>query len=139
MFDSCLYVSRSNLKISSCAREVGEIVKRAQDKNELLEITGSLIFTGTNFAQFIEGSTASIDRLMSNLRNDTRHSDVQVVARNQAQDRYFRDWRMAYSGPSTYVNRHISPLMEEIVHGTDLTIRGRRLFTLMKELNAQLG
>jgi hypothetical protein len=139
MFDSCLYVSRSNLSVSSCAREVADLVERAESKNGRLGVTGSIIFTGTYFAQIIEGLTASIDDLMASIVRDPRHSGLRIVTRTQVQARDFGDWTMAYSGPSAYMNRHIQPLATEAVEGSENANRSRRLTTLMRRLTTDRG
>lgn len=137
MLSSYLYVSRSNLQISTCEKDVSGIVELAQQKNAALGITGAIIFSGRYFAQILEGHSRSLEELMVSILGDPRHSDVQIISQAEISERTFGDWSMAYSGPSSYVNRHIEPLITEIVDGTERAARARRLVTLMKELTVQ--
>lgn len=137
MFESCLYTSRSTLKLSRCATETADIVRKAHVRNEALGITGALIFTGVYFAQVIEGPFQSVDRLLTRIMLDPRHCDLHVVDRIQVKERSFDTWKMAYLGPSRYIHRHLSPLLGEIVDGRDVAPSGRRLIALMKNLSHQ--
>ena len=52
---SVLYVSRSLIPVDGDAeRRTNELVDAAVKKNVELHITGALIYTGTDFAQYIE-------------------------------------------------------------------------------------
>lgn len=108
-----LYVSESRidpLDLDSC---VSQIVAVAQIRNAGLALTGALLFTGTHFAQILEGSTESIAQLMSSLHDDPRHANIVVVDRLPVEVRQFPDWQMAYFGPSQFVSRHVVRLLNQ--------------------------
>lgn len=104
---SILYVSRSLLSPENMEADVATLVKRAASRNIENAITGALVFTGKDFAQLIEGRRASVDRLMADIRADTRHSDIVVLRAAEESARRFAAWSLAYGG--------FSPLIAAIV------------------------
>jgi hypothetical protein len=131
-----LYVSESCLAWPQDAAEVDEIVAVARRRNEMLSVTGALVYTRTHFAQVLEGASAAIDAVMDSIRRDARHRNIQIVADEPLDARHFPDWTMAYSGASFYVDRQIRPLL----HGATDHPRRRRaatgLLTFMREFAA---
>lgn len=109
---SLLYVSTSTLPPGTAGVEVDRIVEKAQRNNVLLNLTGALLFTGTHFAQVLEGDDADIDILLKVVMDDPRHRDVMIVDRSTVAARRFPDWRMAYSGPSKFVAKFVSRLLQ---------------------------
>ena len=113
MITSLLYVSRKCISPEREAAEVAAIVDISTKRNVLLNVTGSLVATQNNFAQIIEGPQTSIDELMASIMRDQRHKDIFVLETIALNERRFADWSMSYSGPSTYVAKHIEPLFDE--------------------------
>lgn len=109
-FTSLLYVSVSTLTPEQERDEVDKIVGVAQRRNCELGVTGALIFTGTHFAQLLEGPADAIDALMRSISCDPRHRSVTVVDTGEASRRLFPDWSMAYFGHSRYIDRFVVPL-----------------------------
>ncbi|WP_380784551.1 BLUF domain-containing protein [Sphingomonas sp. R86520] len=109
---SLLYVSRSTIAASVAEAAVLDIVATAHRRNPLLNLTGALIFTGSNFAQIFEGPTASVDLMMGSIESDPRHKDIVVADRLPALHRRFDEWSMAYSGRVRFVERHITALFD---------------------------
>lgn len=69
---------------------------------------------------------------------DSRHDQVRIVERGPLAQRRFKDWSMAYSGPSVFVSRHVTQLLN------DTSPSGQRLGAdwlnqLMREFAAVLG
>ncbi|MHA6724050.1 BLUF domain-containing protein [Sphingomonas sp. RS2018] len=109
--ESLLYISESTIAPNDTDLEVRRIVAAARLVNQTLEITGALLFTGTHFAQVLEGAPDSVERLMASIRRDPRHHEVVIVAREPLETRYFADWSLAYNGPSQFVSRHVTRLL----------------------------
>ncbi len=74
-------------------------------------LTGALLFTGEHFAQVLEGTAASIDQMMAQVTTDVRHDEIIMIAREPIVTRRFGEWSMAYSGPSQFVARHVTRLL----------------------------
>ena len=111
---SLLYVSRSTIERSAETKSLESIIEVARSRNAKLEVTGALIFTRAYFAQILEGSDLAIDDLMASINRDIRHREVNVIERVALANRRFADWSMAYAGPSSYIERHLSPLVSEV-------------------------
>lgn len=102
-----LYISRSNLPPDSTV-EVARLTERARLRNRTLGITGGLVFTGSHFAQLLEGP--GLGPLMTTIMGDPRHRDVKLLRNRAIDQRRLGGWDMAYGGVSSYVDRHIRPL-----------------------------
>lgn len=109
-----LYISESQIESAAAETTVLEIVARSVCKNADTKLTGALLFTGTYFAQILEGTPDAIDQLMIDLCADPRHKNVRVVDRSVIDTRRFPDWAMAYSGPSQFVSRHVERLLNDV-------------------------
>ena len=108
---SLLYLSRSTSLPSDVAKNVDDIVATSRRRNPQLGLTGALLFTGEHFAQVLEGSAASVDRMMVQMTADRRHDEIIMIARDPIVTRRFGGWSMAYSGPSQFVARHVTRLL----------------------------
>lgn len=108
---SLLYLSRSLMLRGDADQNVDDIVTTSRKWNPQRGLTGALLFTGEHFAQVLEGTDASIDGLMARVTTDARHDQIIVVAREQIVTRRFGEWSMAYSGPSQFVARHVTQLL----------------------------
>ena len=106
-----LYISESSLEPWEATPSVSQIVADAQVRNSEFEITGALLFTGTHFAQILEGPRGSFEQLMSSIQNDSRHRNIVIVDHSPIVARRFPDWKMAYRGPSQFVSRHVVRLL----------------------------
>ena len=106
-----IYASKNKIEVDvdvSCE----QIIAGATIRNAQLNLTGALIFTGTHFAQVLEGDPKNIDILMASVKRDPRHQMLSVVYQSPAAERLFPDWKMAYQGPSRFVSRHVTHLID---------------------------
>lgn len=71
-----------------------------------------MLFTGTHFAQVLEGEDASVELLMDALRRDPRHDQIRIARRAALARRRFGDFAMAYMGPSQFVSRQVTRLLD---------------------------
>lgn len=108
-----LYISESQIEPTDAQTVAEQIISVAVHKNAEMDLTGALLFTGTHFAQILEGTPRSIEQLMSSLEKDQRHRNIRIVEQSPIADRRFPDWKMAYFGPSQFVSRHISRLLND--------------------------
>ena len=86
-----IYFSRLNLAADAPtrARQIGEITKQAQKKNEFSVITSFLILEGNFAVQIIEGERQSVHETFQRIAGDTRHRDVQIVEWREIAKREF--------------------------------------------------
>lgn len=92
-------------------KAVDDIVASSRKNNAQRGLTGALLFTGEHFAQVLEGTAASIDQMMAQVTTDVRHDEIIMIAREPIVTRRFGEWSMAYSGPSQFVARHVTRLL----------------------------
>ena len=111
--ESLLYISESKIKPRKAKSELYRIIATARAFNPTVGITGALIYTGTHFAQVIEGDETAISELIAAIVRDSRHGRLSIVARGPVTKRSFPDWSMAYNGPSQFVSQHVTRLLDE--------------------------
>ena len=129
---SLLYISSSSLAAEEASHEVARIVATSRAYNATVDITGALLFTGTHFAQILEGDEAVVDALLDKLHLDPRHRDILIVQRGPATVRRCSGWNMAYSGSSTGVASYVARALEADV-GDARDAAARSLANLMVE------
>jgi hypothetical protein len=110
VIDNLLYVSRAALPTRTCESELDDILAAARSRNRTLGVTGALIFTHDNFAQLLEGPPGALEKLMSSVQRDPRHTEVKIVGNEKNTTRRFADWDMAYGGSSVFIARHVRVL-----------------------------
>lgn len=130
---SLLYVSQAAHPMPGGKRSIDDIVATSLVRNAALGVTGALVYTGPHFAQLLEGTSEAVETLMASIKIDSRHSNVQVLEIRTIAERCFADWRLAYAGPSLFVDRHISPLVEKEMGGNHHAQMAQRLVGLMQE------
>ena len=72
------------------------ILDTARRKNAEVGITGMLLFGDGTFIQVLEGPQKAVDGLLSVIKKDTRHTNLDVLYEEMVDDRVFADWSMAY-------------------------------------------
>jgi hypothetical protein len=135
---SLLYVSRSALRLPDEAGAVDAIIATSLLRNRQLDVTGALVFTERQFAQYLEGPAEGVHRLMDSIRRDPRHNDVRIIFDKPLQARRFPTWAMAYAGPSTFVAGHVLTLADADSPSREAKA-AERLIALMRQfVEAQL-
>lgn len=107
-----MYVSRSLISMSDADAEVARILADARPRNLAARVTGALLFSGTRFAQALEGPHDAVRHLLSRIGADKRHEQVRVLYRREVDIRDFPTWGMAYLGRFPGAERHIAAAAE---------------------------
>ncbi|MCO4094754.1 MAG: BLUF domain-containing protein [Acidovorax sp.] len=76
---------------------VAEIAGRARQVNAKLDVTGLLIFDGQRFCQQLEGQQKAVLKLIERIRNDPRHTNVEVLHHGPLAGRRFQQFSLAFS------------------------------------------
>lgn len=76
--------------------QIDEIVAVSNRNNAAAGLTGLLLYLEGVFVQVLEGPEDQVRALLSRLRSDNRHSDIHIVYEEEAENRYFDTWSMAY-------------------------------------------
>jgi hypothetical protein len=105
---SVTYISVSRLPDSVADVEVAKLAAMARARNPLRNVTGALLFTGSSFAQTLEGPDHEIENLLDRIHSDHRHSNIEILHREQVSSREFTTWWMAYWGRTSFVEQFVS-------------------------------
>lgn len=114
MLANWLYLSVSNLVDGAHSAAIDDILSVARRRNADLHVTGALIFSGSRFAQLIEGPPGNVALLRAAIERDSRHRDIHTLEAAPVQCRQFADWSLAYSGSSTFVDLELRRIGVEL-------------------------
>jgi len=87
-----VYRSRAVAPLS--AAELYRLTIEAQARNRREAITGVMLYDDRKFFQWLEGPSDGVDRVMHSIRNDPRHTDIEVLDDKPARARAFGEWNM---------------------------------------------
>lgn len=132
---SLMYISRSCLQTEDAGASIQDVVEVSRMRNSGLDVTGALLFTGSQFAQILEGPQSPVEQLMQSIQRDPRHDEVIIVDQEFIQARRFAQWSMAYSGPSLFVRRSVSHALSDA--GLGLKDGSKRLVKFFEEFARQ--
>ena len=76
--------------------EVSRIIQVSRANNHAAGLTGVLVYTGTDFAQVIEGSPHAVEALWRRLQADPRHHGLIAFIDEPTEHPWFETWRMGY-------------------------------------------
>ena len=108
-----VYVSQANLNLR--AADMKSLLENALKNNELHGITGLLLQKKGQFMQLIEGPHEAVERLLQNLKSDTRHEHLSVLVDHMIPEREFICWLMGFETQnvayemSTLQEYHVDP------------------------------
>ena len=90
------YVSKFKFstKDNTYTREIASVLMRSRRNNTILDITGAIIFAGNDCVQILEGKKGDIDFLIEKIFRDERHSDFEILYKEDAPHRVFPEFRM---------------------------------------------
>lgn len=72
--------------------ELEELVHKARVRNRSLGVTGMLLYENGKFLQTLEGPPEGLRLLWSAIREDKRHSHIEVLSEHVVSTRLFSDW-----------------------------------------------
>jgi hypothetical protein len=75
---------------------IQEIMRKAEKFNGENEITGCLLLYNRRFIQILEGEKEIIENLYSKIKQDKKHSNVNLLGTNETSTRIFPKWVMAF-------------------------------------------
>lgn len=90
---SIVYVSSAREPFTSF--QLRELLDRACRNNEREKVTGLLLYREGSFMQLLEGPEATVERLFTSIRSDSRHWAVTPMLRSTGTQRMFPHWSMA--------------------------------------------
>ena len=92
-----VYSSRARSPLSD--GELQDLMRTAQARNHQERVTGVVLYDNSRFYQWLEGPAESVGRIMGSIRNDRRHTDLQVITERTSDARSFGQWPMKLATP----------------------------------------
>ncbi len=89
-----LYIS--TLSPESNVKVVAQIAAQSRPANEAAGITGLLVFDGMRFCHQIEGPRDEVLGLVQRIRQDTRHTDMEILHQGPLPASRFRRFGLGY-------------------------------------------
>jgi hypothetical protein len=93
-----IYASAATRPIEE--EELMAMLKLAREKNTRLGITGMLLHCDGSFIQALEGPKDRVMDLLRAIRQDPRHSRIEVLFEGPIKNRSFSEWSMGFTRPS---------------------------------------
>jgi len=94
MIFSLVYKSKAISDLG--VNQVQRMLEQARNFNIQNDITGCLLYHQGEFLQYIEGEEQIILNLFRAIKEDKRHSDIDLLSYDYIIERVFEDWEMAY-------------------------------------------
>jgi hypothetical protein len=92
MLSHLVYVST---RTADCTDDqIQKILFSCRKNNAGIGITGVLLYSETNFVQYLEGDYKTIIGLYDRIKTDTRHKNVVMITSAPIQERSFPSWQM---------------------------------------------
>ncbi|MCX2718155.1 BLUF domain-containing protein [Lentiprolixibacter aurantiacus] len=76
--------------------QIQEMLEKARPYNSEQGITGCLLFHEGEFLQYLEGNQIRVLKLFDKIKNDPRHTDMELISHGNRPERWFKDWEMAF-------------------------------------------
>ena len=102
-----IYVSQAVGNAGSNLLSVAEILGVSERNNRRDRLTGVLLAHDGWFLQALEGSRTDIERLLTRLHKDPRHTDIRMLGFDTIKERSFAEWSMG----QILVTPRIAPLV----------------------------
>ncbi|VVS97872.1 putative Sensors of blue-light using FAD [Sphingomonas sp. EC-HK361] len=132
MLCSTMYLSHSRLTLPADAAQVSAIHHLSVARNRDLNLTGLLVVTPRNFAQYLEGEGDAVSAVMTSICRDLRHERVVIVPPPQISYRRFPTWRLTWLGPDRALTDTLQPIFDDI----ETTAPEDRATTLLHTIEA---
>lgn len=75
--------------------ELNELMVLSRVSNKAIGVTGCLIYHERTFIQVLEGQQNIVKQLYSKIKNDRRHSKVDIIWEGEIEERGFSGWSMS--------------------------------------------
>ena len=96
MSDLYRLVYTSFRKRSCTEEEIEKILASCEKNNPERQITGVLLHSKNRFIQYIEGSESGVQSLYDLIKEDPRHTSVNLRSFEPIEQRLFPSWQMGY-------------------------------------------
>ena len=136
MLSHIVYVSTR--KPACTEIEIQKILQSCEKNNKDIDITGVLLYSETQFVQYIEGPYKIIISLYDKIKTDPRHKNPVLISNSPIEKRIFPSWQMGsrqFDSKSIGFNTSIQPdekrLFQSILDGQSQ--EGNRAMALIQK------
>lgn len=98
MYNYLLYLGIARNQFTD--EDLNSLLEQARLRNEFLDITGKLLHCEGTFIQLLEGKKESVDEVYQSITIDDRLIAVKLITTGTTNDRYYKDWSMAFKNVS---------------------------------------
>lgn len=77
-------------------KDLADLLEESRRNNLDHQITGLLLYLDGTFIQVIEGEEEKIRTLISNIIDDERNKDLQILNEDEIESRHFHGWSMGF-------------------------------------------
>lgn len=127
MLSHLVYVSTRTPKCTEV--EIEKILASCKKNNHDIGITGVLLYSDTNFVQYIEGEYKTIITLYDKIKTDSRHKNPVLISSAPITERSFPSWQM---GSKTFD-------LASIEYQTDISAEDKAIFKSILSGKSQEG
>ncbi len=124
-FSTLVYRSKAAAPFDESA--LHGLLQSAQARNRAESITGMLIHDDGTFFQWLEGPAASLARVWDSIRNDSRHTAIEILGEQKTPVRFFGDWDLKLA---------VQPLRSDTVPAGSLSASSQLLEQLYRRPQA---
>lgn len=89
-----VYVSAATKSLNE--EEVDRLLLSAREFNEMVNVTGILLYQKKTFFQLIEGPKNSVEEVYGRIKSASQHTAIIELASAQSSQRFFADWNMGF-------------------------------------------
>jgi hypothetical protein len=90
-------VYRSRAIVPFSDTDLFYLLAHARENNAKLGLSGIIVYDRGQFFQWLEGHDEPLGRMWNKIRDDDRHSEVQVLIDQQIPTRLFAGWSMQFA------------------------------------------
>ncbi len=114
MLSHLVYVSTR--KNNCTQEEIEKILDACKRNNKEQDVTGVLLYSDTQFVQYLEGDYKQIINLYDHIKADDRHKNAVMICSSPIQERSFPSWQMG------------AKKLENITYRTQMDIADKEIF-----------
>ena len=135
MLTTLIYQSQSEAEFSDL--DLINLTIAACKKNKAIQVTGILLFNGSEFFQVLEGEEEVIDLLFCHISEDQRHTDVVELMRDYSAYRRFNDIGMTFFDLRIADKNTLIDEIRQLDHVQNHHLHDDKIFRLIKRFIAQ--
>ena len=124
------YVSTAAPNLSK--KEIGDLLRTTEEKNNRRDFTGIFLFSQGNFFQILEGEKEQVEALFSKIKEDPRHYDVLIIFQKETGDGKFDRYTSSFTSEDARITNKDMESYQSLVESLDPSVRPSARYILQK-------